>query len=89
MTNKLKSLIFWASLTIFLATTGIVFGQSSCGEKIPALGNFELISQYSLGLAVVLMIAGILLDHQLWKKALLILALIPFAGWSYVNFFTF
>lgn len=87
MINKFTNLIFWASLTIFLATTGIVFGQSSCGEKIPALGNFELISQYSLGLAVVLMIAGILLDHQLWKKALLILALIPFAGWSYVNFF--
>ena len=80
MINKLKNLIFWTSLTIFLATTRIVFGQSSCGEKIPALGSFELISQYSLGLAVVLMIAGILLDHQLWKKALLILALIRLKG---------
>lgn len=72
---------------MLLTTPGVLFGKFSCGDKIPALGNFELISQYSLGLAAVLMISGILLDHKFWKKALLILALVPFAAWSYVNYF--
>jgi hypothetical protein len=87
MIIKTKKLIFWVSLIIFFSTIRIAFGQSACGLKIPALGNYELISQYSLGMAVVLMIIGILLDHKVWKKVLLILALVPFVGWSYVNFF--
>jgi Tfp pilus assembly protein PilE len=87
MTKKSKILVLWTSLIVLLTLPNIVFGQLSCGEKISPLGNFELISQYSLGLAVVLMILGILIDHKIWKKVFLILALIPFAGWSYVNFF--
>ncbi|MBT3921178.1 MAG: hypothetical protein HOF21_01260 [Nitrospina sp.] len=86
MLNKSKYIIFLVLLAKLIFVPEIIFGQSSCGEKIPALGNFELISQYSLGLAVVLMIPGILFDHKIWKKVLLILALIPFAGWMYVNF---
>lgn len=74
------------AIAVFLMP-GIVFGQSACGEKIPAMEIFEPISQYSLGFAVIFMVAGILLDHKLWKKTLLILALVPFAGWLYVNFF--
>ncbi|MBT5549747.1 MAG: hypothetical protein HOJ79_04630 [Nitrospina sp.] len=87
MINKLKQLLFGILILLLISTPGVVLGQSSCGEKIQALGNFELISQYSLGLAVVLMILGILFDHKFWKKTLLILALVPFAGWAYVNFF--
>ena len=87
MTNKSKQLVFRTLFIILSFSPGIAFGQSSCGEKIPALGNFELISQYSLGLAVVVLILGILFDHKIWKKVLLVLALVPFAGWMYVNFF--
>jgi hypothetical protein len=87
MINKSKQYCFWVLLLMLVFVPSLVFGQSSCGEKIPALENFELISQYSLGLAVVLMIPGILFDHKFWKKALLFFALIPFAGWMYVNFF--
>ena len=87
MTNKSKQLVFRTLFIILSFSPGIAFGQSSCGEKIPALGNFELISQYSLGLAVVVLILGILFDHKFWKKTLLILALVPFAGWAYVDFF--
>jgi hypothetical protein len=87
MINKSKKLVFCTSFSLLFTTPDILFGQSSCGDKIPALGNFELISQYSLGLAVVLLILGILFDHKLWKKVLLIFALVPFAGWGYVNFF--
>ena len=87
MINKSKQLVFGSLLLIPLSVPSVVFGQNSCGEKIPALGNFELISQYSLWFAAVLMILGILLDHKVWKKTLLIFALVPFAGWAYVNFF--
>jgi hypothetical protein len=87
MRNKSKLFVLWISFSILLAVPSISFGQSSCGEKIPALGNYEIISQYSLMLAVILMIIGVLFDHKLWKKAFLILALIPFSGWMYVNFF--
>ncbi len=75
-------------LVLFLfSVPDIVFGQTTCGEKIPALGIFEQISQYALWLALALMIPGIILDHTLWKRTLLTLALVPFMGWMYVNFF--
>ena len=70
-----------------LSMPGIVLGQTSCGEKIPNLGIFDQVSQYALWMALALMIPGILFDHKFWKKALLIMALVPFAGWAYVNFF--
>ncbi len=75
------------SIFILLSAPGVAFGQMSCGEKIPALVIFEQISQYALWLALALMIPGILFDHKFWKKALLILALLSFSGWAYVNFF--
>jgi hypothetical protein len=87
MKNNSKTFVFLTSNLMLLTLTNVALGQPSCGEKISPLGNFELISQYSLGLAVVLMILGILIDHKTWKKVLLISALLPFAGWSYVNFF--
>lgn len=87
MPYKINILKSWAFIIGLCLGPKIVFAQSSCGEKIPALGIYEPISQYSLGLAVVLMILGIIFDHKIWKKVLLILALIPFAGWGYVNFF--
>jgi len=84
MNNKVKKTIL--SLFILLWVPTVVFAQSSCGEKIPSLGIFDQISQYALWLALALMIPGILFDHKVWKKVLLMSALIPFAGWAYVNF---
>ena len=66
---------------------GVALGQSSCGEKIPALGIFDQISQYALWLALAFMIPGIIFDHKIWKKTLLLLAILPFVAWAYVNFF--
>lgn len=85
MSNKTNQTILW--IFILLLVPGVALGQTSCGEKIPALGIFDQISQYALWLALALMIPGILFDHKFWKKTLLILALLPFAGWAYVNFF--
>ena len=85
MSNKTNQIILW--VLILLSVPGVVLGQTSCGEKIPNLGIFDQISQYALWMALALMIPGILFDHKFWKKALLIMALVPFAGWAYVNFF--
>jgi len=85
MSNKTNQIILW--VLILLSVPGVVLGQTSCGEKIPQLGIFDQISQYALWMALALMIPGVLFDHKFWKKALLIMALVPFAGWAYVNFF--
>ncbi len=85
MSNKTNQLFL--SIFILFSASGIAFGQASCGEKIPTLGIFDQISQYALWLALALMIPGILFDRKLWKRAFLILAVLPFAGWAYVNFF--
>ena len=85
MSNKTNQIILW--VLILLSMPGVVLGQISCGEKIPQLGIFDQISQYALWMALALMIPGILFDHKFWKKALLIMALAPVAGWAYVNFF--
>jgi hypothetical protein len=85
MSNKTNQIFLW--VVILLSVPGVVFAQTSCGEKIPSLGIFDQISQYALWLALALMIPGILFDHRFWKNALLIMALVPFAGWAYVNFF--
>ena len=85
MSNKTNQIILW--IFTFSLVPSIALAATSCGERIPALGIFEQISQYSLWFALALMIPGILIDHKFWKKSLLILALVPFAGWAYVNFF--
>jgi len=85
MSKKNNQTILWILIILF-SVPGIVFAQADCGEKIPPLGIFEQISQYALWLALALMIPGILIDHKFWKKAFLIMALIPFAGWAYVNY---
>ena len=85
MSNKTNQIIL--CVLILLSVPGFVLGQTSCGEKIPQLDIFDQISQYALWMALALMIPGILFDHKFWKKALLIMALVPFAGWAYVNFF--
>jgi hypothetical protein len=87
MQKKISPFVFLSISIALLVQPDSSFGQTTCGDKIPALGIFEQISQYALGLAVVFMILGILLDHKFWKKALCVLALVPFIGWSYVNFF--
>ena len=86
MSNKLKQFVFWAFLLILFPAPAIVFGQPSCGDKIPALGIFEQIAQYSIWVALLLGITGILLDHKIWKRVLLFLAVLPLVGWGYVNF---
>jgi hypothetical protein len=85
MTNKANQLI--SLMMIVLLLPHIALGQTSCGEKIPDLEIFDQISQYALWIALGLMVPGIIFDHKFWKKILFILALIPFAGWTYVNFF--
>jgi hypothetical protein len=87
MQKKISPFVFLNISIALLVQPGSSWGQTSCGNKIPALGIFEQISQYALGFAVIFMILGILLDHKFWKKALWVLALVPFIGWSYVNFF--
>lgn len=84
--NK-NTILIILGLLILLSLPGVVFGQSSCGEKIPPLGIFDQISQYALWLALALMIPGILFDQKVLKRVLLVMAFIPFAGWAYVNFF--
>ena len=85
MNKKANLIIFW--IFVLLSLPGVVFGQNSCGEKIPALGFFDQVSQYALWLALALMIPGILFDQKILKRVLLFMAIIPFAGWAYVNFF--
>ncbi|MZG30298.1 MAG: hypothetical protein F3741_05720 [Nitrospinae bacterium] len=84
--NAKSNQIFFLLFFLFFIPN-VVFGQTTCGEKIPAMGIFDQISQYALWLALALMIPGILLDQTLWKRILLFLALVPFIGWVYVNFF--
>ena len=55
----------WAFTIGLCLGPNTVFAQSACGEKIPALGIYEPISQYSLGLAVVLMIVGIIFEASM------------------------
>lgn len=83
--SKTANQIFLWTLTL-LILPDVVFGQTSCGEKIPPLGIFDQISQYALWVALAFMIPGILLDQKVLKRALLIMAFIPFTGWAYVNF---
>ncbi len=64
----------------------VLFGESSCGEKIPALGIYEQISRYSIWAALLFAMAGILLDQKIWKRVLLPLAAVPLAAWGYVHF---
>ena len=84
MSKTANQIFLWTLILLILP--GIVFGQTSCGEKIPPLGIFDQISQYALWVALAFMIPGILFDQKVLKRALLIMALIPFAGWAYVNF---
>ncbi len=86
MRNKLDQLFFWVLLIILLQAPGEIFGQSSCDEKIPALGIYEQISQYSIWAALLFAIAGILLEQKIWKRVLLLLAALPLVSWGYVNF---
>ena len=85
MSNKRNQIFLW--LLIIFIMPGVALGQPSCGEKIPALGIFDQISQYALWLALAFMIPGIIFDHKIWKKTLLLLAILPFVAWAYVNFF--
>jgi len=86
MRNKLNQLFFWVLLIILLQAPGEIFGQSSCDAKIPALGIYEQISQYSIWATLLFAIAGILLDQKIWKRNLLLLAVLPLAAWGYINF---
>ena len=86
MRNKSNQLVFWILLIVFSPAPAIVFGQSSCGEKIPALGIYDQISQYSIWAALLIAITGILLDQKSWKRILLLLAVFPLAAWGYVHF---
>lgn len=86
MTHKSNQFVLWLISLAILLLPGAALAQSPCGEKIPPLGIFEQISQYSLGFSALLMVLGILFDHRIWKKVLLISALLPFACWGYVNY---
>ena len=86
MKNKSNQLVFWILLIVFSPAPAIVFGQLSCGEKIPTLGIYEQISQYSIWAALLFGIAGILLEQKIWKRVLLLLAALPLVSWGYVNF---
>ena len=65
MSNKRNQIFLW--LLIIFIMPGVALAQSSCGEKIPALGIFDQISQYALWLALAFMIPGIIFDHKIWK----------------------
>ena len=86
MRNKSNHLGFWILLIILFPAPGVIFGQSSCDEKIPALGIYEQISQYSIWAVLLIAITGILLDQKSWKRILLLLAVFPLAAWGYVHF---
>ena len=60
--------------------------QINCGEKIPDLIIYERISEFSIWIALALVIGGILLDQDSRKWILFFLAIIPLIAWGYVQF---
>ncbi len=63
-----------------------IIAQATCGEKIPDLIIYDRISQYSIWVALSLVIGGILLDQKTSKRVLLTLAILPFLAWGYAQF---
>ena len=65
---------------------GGVISQTNCGEKIPDLIIYERISQFSIWIALTLVIGGILFDQKTGKRLLFLLSLFPLVAWGYVQF---
>ena len=55
MSNKRNQFFLW--ILILFIIPDVALGLSSCGEKIPALGIFDQISQYALWVALAFMIS--------------------------------
>ena len=63
-----------------------LISETNCGEKIPDLIIYERISEFSIWIALALVIGGILLDQDIRKRILFFLAIIPLIAWGYVQF---
>ena len=63
-----------------------VVSQANCGDKIPDLIIYEKISQFSIWIALALVIGGILLDQKSKKRILFFFAMFPLLAWGYVQF---
>ena len=63
-----------------------IVAQADCGEKIPDLIIYEQVSQYSIWIALSLVIGGILVEQKTIKRILMVIAVLPLAAWGYVQF---
>ena len=63
-----------------------LISETNCGEKIPDLIIYERISEFSIWIALALVIGGILLDQKTRKRILFFLAIFPLLAWGYVQF---
>tara|TARA_B100001123_G_C15139411_1_gene958862 strand:+ start:107 stop:637 length:531 start_codon:yes stop_codon:yes gene_type:complete len=68
-----------------IINNGLV-SDTNCGEIIPDLIIYERISEYSIWIALVLGIGGILMDQKSRKRILYFLAIFPLISWGYVQF---
>jgi len=68
-----------------IISDGIV-SETNCGYKIPDLIIYEKISEFSIWIALVLAISGILLDQKSKKRILFFIAIFPLMAWCYVQF---
>ena len=72
-------------LKYLILNEGII-AQTTCGEKIPDLIIYDHVAQYSIWIALSLLIVGILLDENTRKRMLFFLAIFPLIAWCYVQF---
>ena len=63
-----------------------IIAQTTCGEKIPDLIIYDHVAQYSIWIALSLLVGGILLEKKYFKRILMTLVLFPLLAWCYVQF---
>ena len=73
-------------ITKILITNNGLVSATNCGQKIPALIIYERISEFSIWIALTLVIVGILLDQKFRKRVLFFLTIFPLLAWGYANF---
>lgn len=63
-----------------------IISNVNCGNKIPNLGTYENISQYSIWISLFFFIGYILIEKKNIKKILMIISLSSLMVWGYINF---
>jgi len=60
--------------------------NANCGQKIPDLAIYEIVSQFSIWIALTFFIGYIFIEKNNIKFLLMTLSLICIGSWGYVNF---